>query len=98
MEHQIVGSHPDAVIESSLQVFYAVSTGKQVTDVSKNRSVFIFRVMQCQRICMDFSASDTVKCCHDYYFHYENYKQTAYIPLFRKSFPSLEILGLLTTY
>jgi hypothetical protein len=50
MEHEIVGSHPDAATESNLPVCYIVSPDKQVTDVSKNRSVFIFRVMQCQTV------------------------------------------------
>jgi len=31
---------------------------------------------------MDFLTSDTVKFCHDYYFHHENYKQTEYQSLY----------------
>jgi hypothetical protein len=41
--HEIVGSHPDGTKESSLPVCYVVSPGKQVTDVSKTRSVFILQ-------------------------------------------------------
>ena len=48
MEHKIVGSHPDVAREFSLQECYALSTGKQFTDASKNCSAFIFRVMACQ--------------------------------------------------